>query len=945
MKSFLKFFSVFGLIAVFGFNGCAFFTNDSSLPSSPVPINVPSGDDGGGGADGGGGSEAEPIVLSSSSVSNTASQATTFLALKALGFTIPLGDLGIASVNASKALGPESLNCSKNTDVILSCADVDGGASGSVRVTGFCGTTIPTYQHMGMIADLILDHDACVIGGVVMEGQLSVTIIAAAYNQDFDASQMEVMMESNPVDPYVMFGVGNEANAHSLLSMDYTVRLVDGALDTMIERALVEFNGILLPCVRNPVGGVDCGNTDMSQEELDLLMAQLNVEEGLCYKDDLRCDVNDVDENGVHNYCSNGICDDGCCENYEADEFVCSRASECPQLIGNNFSQVLSAVHFPEGADPIGFKIPLTCMNRVWQLPCMDDNDCRFGAKCNKTPTQWNYVGWRDFNDMHQGYGFCECFYLDTQQWEDWCADEQGEPLGAEVCCTDGIDNDGDCLIDCADANCIGGLGCRDWEGAYLPINETGSCADGIDNDFDRVIDCPDTECWDDPACEGDTLVECTDGVDNDGDALVDWEEGLCKVSCLDQRWEICPYGEDCENGRDDDGDDLVDCDDPECRCTKACPGPETETDCGDGRDNDCDYWKDCEDSDCWGKAGCQVENCYDTFDNDDNGLAGTLDPECIDSPVCTHVETDCANGLDDDLDFRIDADDCDCPGERPPTEVVCADRFDNDCDGATDCADSDCDNDPACGAIVPEDCEDRIDNDGDQLVDCDDPDCDEHAACAQVSCVDAQDCPLGSICERGFCVSLGCGTFEFGDNVFTFPSCAQAALHPAGSCQGQGQMAGLAWECNEDGCCVEDVDPRDDPICANGVDDDEDRMIDCDDVGCQPDSICAAGPTCEEISCEDAVNSCYDMCMEQMGDPEICAMCYDEEFACKMGGDDYSCVEGCCVIPEPECEIVSCLDALDVGGCEAGGLVCDNPEFDPERDPSGCCIEVRRER
>src|SRR6187431_415355 len=54
-----------------------------------------------------------------------------------------------------------------------------------------------------------------------------------------------------------------------------------------------------------------------------------------------------------------------------------------------------------------------------------------------------------------------------------------------EVLCNDGIDNDGDGLVDCADGNCTFAAnierGCR--------------CYDGVDNDGDGRIDQADSNC------------------------------------------------------------------------------------------------------------------------------------------------------------------------------------------------------------------------------------------------------------------------------------------------------------------------------------------------------------------------------------------------------------------------------------------------------------------
>ncbi|MCL7486958.1 MAG: choice-of-anchor F family protein [Desulfobulbaceae bacterium] len=73
-----------------------------------------------------------------------------------------------------------------------------------------------------------------------------------------------------------------------------------------------------------------------------------------------------------------------------------------------------------------------------------------------------------------------------------------GEPLdppgGTEQFCTDGLDNDGDGLIDCADPDCEGIEMCG-------PEGKGDTCSDGYDNDGDGQIDCYDSGCAKNRAC------------------------------------------------------------------------------------------------------------------------------------------------------------------------------------------------------------------------------------------------------------------------------------------------------------------------------------------------------------------------------------------------------------------------------------------------------------
>jgi hypothetical protein len=90
-----------------------------------------------------------------------------------------------------------------------------------------------------------------------------------------------------------------------------------------------------------------------------------------------------------------------------------------------------------------------------------------------------------------------------------------GSPACTSVC-SDGIDNDGDGLIDFpADAGCLG----------PDDFSELPACSDGVDGDGDGLVDYPS-----DPGCllAGDFAEDpaCDDGRDNDGDGTIDWDGG-----------------------------------------------------------------------------------------------------------------------------------------------------------------------------------------------------------------------------------------------------------------------------------------------------------------------------------------------------------------------------------------------------------------------------------
>lgn len=103
----------------------------------------------------------------------------------------------------------------------------------------------------------------------------------------------------------------------------------------------------------------------------------------------------------------------------------------------------------------------------------------------------------------------------------------------------------------------------------------TYQCSDGVDNDGDGLIDYPN-----DPGCSSSTdndeynapppTYQCSDGIDNDGDGLIDYgNDPGCSSSTDDNEYNASPPPPpiyQCSDGRDNDGDGLVDYpNDPGC--------------------------------------------------------------------------------------------------------------------------------------------------------------------------------------------------------------------------------------------------------------------------------------------------------------------------------------------------------------------------------------------
>ncbi|MBU1222008.1 S-layer homology domain-containing protein [Myxococcota bacterium] len=279
--------------------------------------------------------------------------------------------------------------------------------------------------------------------------------------------------------------------------------------------------------------------------------------------------------------------------------------------------------------------------------------------------------------------------------------------------CGDGVDNDGDGLIDCQDPDC------------FYSCPSVENCSDGEDNDHDSLVDCEDPDCFDYANCQNPEI--CNDAADNDGDGLIDCADPDCGT------YAGCNQtNENCNDLTDNDGDGLIDCADSDCQGTVFCSGSEN---CADGVDNDGDGQVDCADSDCSSTAICSgSENCADGVDNDSDGLIDCADPDCDAFTACQSTEI-CDDNIDNDGDGQKDCRDPDCAGS-PLCPEICNDSFDNDQDGLVDCADPDCDTWWACQIPQTEvNCYDGNDDDLDGFTDCADTDCSSESGC--VRCYD----------------------------------------------------------------------------------------------------------------------------------------------------------------------------------------------------------------
>jgi hypothetical protein len=160
----------------------------------------------------------------------------------------------------------------------------------------------------------------------------------------------------------------------------------------------------------------------------------------------------------------------------------------------------------------------------------------------------------------------------------------------SELDCGNDADDDGNGLTDCADSNCANQL-CGTAPSTFTcdatfacSCNDVVSpppesvCTDGIDQDCDGLVDCADLDCVSGGSCP-ETL--CSDGQDNDGDTSADCDD----PDCANQLCRATPATFRCE---------AVGI----CSCNGAT-NPAPEISCNDGLDNDCDGSTDCADPGC----------------------------------------------------------------------------------------------------------------------------------------------------------------------------------------------------------------------------------------------------------------------------------------------------------------------------------------------------------
>ena len=468
--------------------------------------------------------------------------------------------------------------------------------------------------------------------------------------------------------------------------------------------------------------------------------------------------------------------------------------------------------------------------------------------------------------------------------------------------CSDGVDNDGDGLIDCADPDCMpatidavsssGPDNCPVLDNGTITITATGTdIVYSIDNgntfqltnaftslmngNYNIVIRDTISNCELEYASNPLMLIDaacpeiCNDGIDNDGDGMIDCADGECGMPTISSvniaHPDNCPnldnglitieaLGLNLEysiNGGStyqssnifnnlENGSFTIRVRNSVSGCyvdyasnNVLLTDPVCVEICGDGIDNDGDGNADCDDTDCPTPNIIQVissdpDNCPDLDNGYINIFASGDDKEfSIDGGATYQISNQFNNLSAGDYDIRVRNTESGCYIDYASNSVMITD--------------------PVCVEI----CGDGIDNDGDGNADCDDPDC-EAPTYNSVTSNSADNCPTldnGDITISAsgnnlqFSVNGGV-TFQTSNTFTGLVSGNYTVVIKNGITGCEVDYPFNPFVVNEEVCAE---------ICNNNIDDDGDGLIDCDDPECNPatiDNVLAADPSnCPDLN------------------------------------------------------------------------------------------------
>jgi cysteine-rich repeat protein len=560
--------------------------------------------------------------------------------------------------------------------------------------------------------------------------------------------------------------------------------------------------------------------------------------------------------------------------------------------------------------------------NGITGEPCTSASDC---AANNNDPFCI------DENQFDFPLGYCSEFCnVNTQDCtgDAICLDlDLNAPSGL---CFDGCTVNSDCRAGytCQDLFLTGDLFCF--------VGEETLCDDGLDDEQDGLIDCADPDCSIDPVCSicGDGFLtageQCDDGNLIDGDG--------CTAACLIEgvTQEVEPNNTSAQ--------------------ATALGAPDA-VGAGSILGSDVDFFSvdltagtviEFQTSDLGGLTSCNnidtILTLFDVdgisfLDTDDDGAGiGTCSLISFVVPVSgTYFIEVSSFGVSDVPAYLLFV-----------TEiiVVCGDGI---LQPGEQCDDGNTVDGDGCTAtcqveLLPESvCNDLDDSDQDGLFDCQDPDCQALGVCTPGNGITGEPCVSASDCAANnndpFCIEeaqffnflLGyCSEFC---NV-NAPDCAGDAI--CLDAAGLGATSGLCFDActvNTDcrvGYTCQDIFltgefacfPGNENICNDGLDDEQDGLIDCADPDCSFDPVCSicgdgfltAGEQCDDGNTVDG-DGCTATCQGELTD---CA--HD---ICVEGGPLASF--GCFAPSDPAGTCAALVCAVDDFCCGAGGGTWDD--------------------
>jgi|GEM_PF-949707 len=232
--------------------------------------------------------------------------------------------------------------------------------------------------------------------------------------------------------------------------------------------------------------------------------------------------------------------------------------------------------------------------------------------------------------------------------------------------CGDGIDNDGDGLVDLQDPGCANS-GDNNETDEPTPITQ---CNDGVDNDGDGLVDLADSDCIDAQDDDESTPPPCGE-VAKKTDIRDDWGDGYCadvtvtNNTCAPVVWQVSitvdGTVDNLWNGKYTGGDGTIQVQGDGWNselavgestsfgfCAKRDQKPSTYQ-CNDGIDNDGDGLVDLQDPGCASAEDNDETNdpppatqCSDGVDNDGDGLIDLKDPGCENALDNNETNTAC---------------------------------------------------------------------------------------------------------------------------------------------------------------------------------------------------------------------------------------------------------------------------------------------------------------